>query len=120
MGCGGEWTWSRNGVRKVGCVRVRRNSPRGAIVLRRRCSAQERLSVLCEPCSVGCRGDVMRYRGISWKKWKMCGDDKDDKAWGVERGARHGALVFVYRVVFFAFNFLSANISFTFIYRPHC
>ena len=28
MGFGGEWIWSRNGVRKVECVQVRRNSPR--------------------------------------------------------------------------------------------
>jgi len=28
MGCGGELSWSRNGVHKVECVRVRRGSPR--------------------------------------------------------------------------------------------
>jgi len=28
MGCGSQWSWSSNGVRKVECVRVRGNSPR--------------------------------------------------------------------------------------------
>jgi len=28
MGCGGEWSWSRNGVRKVKCVRGRRTALR--------------------------------------------------------------------------------------------
>jgi len=40
----------------------------------------------------------MGYREISWKKWKMRGDGKDDKVWGVE----HGARVFVYSVVSFS------------------
>ena len=35
----------------------------------------------------------------------MWGDDKDDKASGVERGARHGALVFLYSVVSFSLQF---------------
>jgi len=27
MGCGGEWSWGRNGVRKLECVRERGDSP---------------------------------------------------------------------------------------------
>jgi len=48
----------------------------------------------------GCREmsrDVMGYRGISWKKWKKLGDDKNGKVWGVKRGAWYGALVFIHR-----------------------
>jgi len=44
----------------------------------------------------------MGYQGLLWKKWKILGDDKDGKAWGVKRGAWNGALVFVYSVVSFS------------------
>jgi len=83
MGCGGEWSWSRNGVRKVEYVRVRGNCPRvfagsdwGAIVLWRKCSAPGKAFCSSTP-HIGtgnpaeCRGDVMGYRGISWKKSAM-------------------------------------------------
>jgi len=55
----------------------------------------------------GCRGmstDIMGYRGISWKKWKMWGDDEDV-------GPGMGRWCLDTTLFPFSFNFLLANIS---------